>query len=279
MPVMKWLRRKKESSIHIIAPREASAEGHICWKCTKCNVIFLQKNIARLHLRVRHASTFKLFASRAEEIERSIEPFPRAATHGVYEVYSAHPTPFRPLTCMLRKYTSSVMARRAYGLGRLKDNVASTSYRVLEALTNDGNSPPQSLSPTVEHLLLAAQHRRSVLHLASTLGRADPEFMAALTRDEEHIMGLLESMSDNDKGEVIRLRGPIAADLLNLLDLPSEEYMPTWMLHPSPPAASDIFPFKANLSEHGAELERSLRHIFAKYLASSRTGYCYRTYA
>ncbi|EKM49657.1 uncharacterized protein PHACADRAFT_265225 [Phanerochaete carnosa HHB-10118-sp] len=43
--------------------------------------------------------------------------------------------------------------------------------------------------------------------------------MAALTRDEEQIMRLLSNMSDADRCDIVCLRGPHAADLLNLLDL------------------------------------------------------------
>ncbi|EKM48134.1 uncharacterized protein PHACADRAFT_266537 [Phanerochaete carnosa HHB-10118-sp] len=52
-------------NIQILAQEDKSPEIHVSdWQCTKCDAVFPQKNIARLHLRVRH--TFKLFASRAE---------------------------------------------------------------------------------------------------------------------------------------------------------------------------------------------------------------------
>ncbi|EKM49177.1 uncharacterized protein PHACADRAFT_33591 [Phanerochaete carnosa HHB-10118-sp] len=140
-------------------------------------------------------------------VKRSITSSPCAAVYSIYE------------------HTCGVLAGRAYTLGRLRKKNACTSYEVLEALINDGNGP--SLSPTAKQLVLAVQHCCLVLRatkLASRLGGSETELMAALARDEEHIMRPLELITDDDKSDILHLRGPIVADLLNLLHLPSEEY-------------------------------------------------------
>ncbi|EKM49667.1 uncharacterized protein PHACADRAFT_33235 [Phanerochaete carnosa HHB-10118-sp] len=199
-----------ESLAQVLARGEESQETRLSWQCTKCNRIFLQKNIARLHLRVRH--NLKPSASSRAEVQLNAPSYLCLA--------------LQCTVCMralksISKRTTGILAGRAYALGSLQEDAAGRSYQVLEGLIDDRDDP--SLSPLINYLIHAARHRHPILNSASTLGGADPELMSALTSDEEHIVGLLRTMPDTDKSSIVGLRGLPAADLLNLLDLPPEE--------------------------------------------------------
>ncbi|GJE91857.1 kinase-like domain-containing protein [Phanerochaete sordida] len=163
------------------------------WSCERCEAAFVQKDMARLHVHVKHLSNFEKLQSQSETAERWITA--RSRTE-----------PITPLEFSCGVLAGKVLSMSSFMIMFL--SAGYNAYQVLESLTLEAQD--LSLSSSVNFLITVALHRPSILKLA------------------KHVRRVISSLSESEKKDIMGLRGDRAADVLDLINviLPAMNHIP-----------------------------------------------------